>query len=378
MPPDAPLPALAIVLPPGEAFSPGASGALGLLARRHASWPGAFACTVVGARPPTKPFTNVPFRPVNPSLWPGSAAHRYARAVARALSELEPVLIEVHNRPDLALYLARRFPRTPVTLILNNDPQGMRHARTPAERRAMLGKLGCIATASAYLAGRMLEGVDAPPRAPVVLPNCLDLREVPPPATEREDVILFAGRIVADKGADTFVAACARALPHLAGWGAEMIGGDRFGPNNPETAFLRAIRPRAAAAKVAMLGYRPHGEVLAAMSRAAIVAVPSRWQEPFGLTALEAMACGAALLCSNRGGLAEVTGGAAVPIDPDDPVAFADAIRALAADPDRRAAVAAAGLERARMFDLAQIGPALDAMRTETLARFPREPARPI
>ena len=31
-----------------------------------------------------------------------------------------------------------------------------------------------------------------------------------------------------------------------------------------------------------MLGYRPHAAVLEAMSRAAIVVVPSRWQEPFG------------------------------------------------------------------------------------------------
>jgi len=59
-----------------------------------------------------------------------------------------------------------------------------------------------------------------------------------------------------------------------------MIGADRFGPDSPETPFLRALRPAAEKAGVNMLGYRAHAEVLATMRRAAIVVVPSRWAEP--------------------------------------------------------------------------------------------------
>ena len=46
----------------------------------------------------------------------------------------------------------------------------------------------------------------------VIAQNWLDLRAVPPSPEQRERMILFAGRVVADKGADTFVAACAAAL----------------------------------------------------------------------------------------------------------------------------------------------------------------------
>ncbi len=371
-------PSVAIVLPPREAFAPEASGALGLIARRHARWCGPFRATVLGAPPPTPPFGDVAFLPVRPAWWPGGALRRYGAGVLRALRTLAPDLVEVHNRPDLALLLADCLPRTPVSLILNNDPQGMRRATSPAERARLLARLAAVATASSFLAVRLREGIAAPAAQPVVLPNCLDLREVPPPAGQRERLIVFAGRVITDKGADGFVAACARALPALPGWRAEMIGGDRFGPDNPETRFLRALRPRAEAAGVAMLGYRPHAEVLAAMSRAAIVAVPSRWQEPFGLTAVEAMACGAALLCSNRGGLAEVAGDAAVAVDPDDPRQFAEAIVALANDPARRAALAASGLQRARRFDLAAIGPALDRFRQQATERFFRDAMAPI
>ncbi|HEX3348484.1 MAG TPA: glycosyltransferase family 4 protein [Acetobacteraceae bacterium] len=347
-----------------------------MLARRHAKWDGDDDATVFGTAPPGAPFRDVPFVPVRPARWPVTQIGRYGRAIAHAADALRADLVEVHNRPDLALILAERHRA--VTLILNNDPRGMRRAQEPSERWELLDRLAGVATSSAYLAGCLLDGIADAPRSPIVLPNCLDAAELPPPAAIRENVVLFAGRVVADKGADGFVAACAEALPHLPGWRVEMIGGDRFGPDNPETPFLRALRPRAAAAGVVMHGYRPHGEVLAAMARAAIVAVPSRWPEPFGLTALEAMACGAALLCSNRGGLAEVAGDVAVAVDPDDPASFAAAIRRLAGDPERRVKLAAGGLARARLFELAQVGPQLTAFRDAAMARFSAGRPRPI
>lgn len=146
-----------------------------------------------------------------------------------------------------------------------------------------------------------------------------------------------------------------------------MIGADRFGAESPETEFTRALRPRAAAAGITLLGYRPHEEVLAAMARAAIVVVPSRWQEPFGLTALEALACGAALVCSRRGGLPEVAGDAALYLDPEDPDAMARTILHLASSPQHCASLATAGRERARLFDLPGAAAALDSLRKEIL-----------
>jgi glycosyltransferase involved in cell wall biosynthesis len=363
---------VAVVLPPREGFSPDAVGAVGLLVHRLArAASGAFRPVVIGAPPARAPFTDVPFLPAKPAwvLAPGNL--RYAAGVARQVRVLGPALIEVHNRPEVALALARRFPAIPVALFLHNDPHGMRQARTAGERLALLRTLARVVTVSAFLADRLLDGFSTPPRrAPVVLPNCLDLSSLPPPlpAAERDRTILFAGRIVADKGADAFVSACARALPRLPGWRAEMMGADRFRADSPDTPFLRRLRPQAEAAGIHLSGYRPHAEVLAAMSRAAIVAAPSRWPEPFGLTALEALACGAALLCSPRGGLKEVAGAAAVFIDPDDPAGFAEALVALAVDPARRCALSEAGRARAPLFDVHPAAQALDALREEILS----------
>ncbi len=90
-----------------------------------------------------------------------------------------------------------------------------------------------------------------------------------------------------------------------------------------------------------------------AMSRAAIVVVPSRWPEPFGMAALEAMGCGAAVVASHRGGLPDVVGEAGFYADPDDPDTLAAVLEQLIVSPALRAEAGQAGRARARLFDAA-------------------------
>ena len=360
-------PLVAVVLPPREGFGPNRTGALGLLARRLVATPG-FRTVIYGGEQDGPVFPGIDFVALKPTIWrPGPTNVRFAISVANTLRRERPALVEVHNRPEIALTIAARLPDVPVTLMLNNDPQEMRGAQSPAERSSMLRKLSLVMTSSEYLRGRVLEGVETPDRPPVVLPNCLDLTELPP-RRPRERLILFAGRVVAEKGPDAFVLACAAALPYLPGWHATVIGADRFRLNSPETVFLQSVRAAAERAPVSMAGYRDHPDVLEAMARAAIVVVPSRWPEPFGLVALEAMASGAALVCSPRGGLPEVAGDAAIYADPDKPEEIAAALRSLGRDEARRNQLAAAGRARARHFDLPAIAGQLAGLRRGVLA----------
>lgn len=357
--PEPPPPRIAIVLPPREMFSPGATGAVGLVVHRLALHPHGINQTIYGM-PTEHPFTEMPFQPVRLPLLPLGQSQRYAAGLTRVFRDELPHLIEVHNRPDVALHLALTFKRTPVLLVLHNDPQGMRAARTPEERKLLVRRMAAVAPVSRYLAVRLTTGA-APSGRIEVLPNCIDLDNIP--RAERMRTILFAGRVVADKGADSFVAACALALPRLPGWRAEMIGADRFGADSPDTPFLRKLRPKADAAGVVMSGWKPHPEVLAAMASAAMVVVPSRWNEPFGLTALEAMACGTPLLCAPRGGLAELVGEAAIPINPEDPAAMADAMVELAQDKERWLELSAACRARAEAYRLPDAAARLAALR---------------
>ncbi len=287
-------PLIAVILPPGEGFGPGRAGAVALIVQRLAKVEPAL---VIGGPQSGAVFEDVPFRVVRPvRWWPGGTNRRYGLGAARMLRPLRPALVEVHNRIEVARVLARRCPTARVSLFLHNDPQSMRGARTPRERLALLHDLAHVVTVSGFLRDRFLDGV--PPgvsRSPTVLPNAIDLAALPAPRHEREPLILFVGRVVPEKGVDTFVAACAQALRGLPGWRAEIIGADRSRTDSPETPFVREMRTAAGAAGVRMTGYRDHASVLDAMGRAAIMVVPSRWQEPFGLAALEAMAAGAAL-----------------------------------------------------------------------------------
>jgi UDP-glucose:(glucosyl)LPS alpha-1,2-glucosyltransferase len=108
----------------------------------------------------------------------------------------------------------------------------------------------------------------------------------------------------------------------------------------------------------------PHEKVMEAFSRAAIAVVPSLWDEPFGRTALEAMAAGCALIATRRGGLAEVVGDAALALDPPDVDHLASAVFALATDDARRADLQRQASERAgRLFDIRNWSARLDALR---------------
>ncbi|MBI3089801.1 MAG: glycosyltransferase family 4 protein [Candidatus Tectomicrobia bacterium] len=77
---------------------------------------------------------------------------------------------------------------------------------------------------------------------------------------------------------------------------------------------------------------------------------PSRY-EGFGLPVLEAMACGAPVICSNRTSLPEVAGDCALYVDPDDPQALHAAMQRLLNDTAERERLAALGLKRSQAFN---------------------------
>jgi glycosyltransferase involved in cell wall biosynthesis len=200
-----------------------------------------------------------------------------------------------------------------------------------------------------------------------VMNNGLPLDTVPEPAAERAPEILFVGRVTRDKGSDTFVAACALALPRLPGWHAAMVGADRIRVDSQATPFVREVTTAAEAAGIAMLGFMPNDATLARFAQCGIAVVPSRWHDPFPRVAQEAMACGAPLITTERGGLPESAGDAALYIDPEDPASLAAAIERLALDPALRAELGARGRKRMRDFAMPQTQARWSALRRSVL-----------
>ena len=97
------------------------------------------------------------------------------------------------------------------------------------------------------------------------------------------------------------------------------------------------------------MGYVPDADLPALYSDAVAVLMPSLY-EGFGLTALEAMACGTPVIASNRTSFPEVVGDAGVLVDPNDATAIAEAMRRIVEDATLLESLQEQGLNRARQF----------------------------
>lgn len=112
---------------------------------------------------------------------------------------------------------------------------------------------------------------------------------------------------------------------------------------------LAAIQESPVRHKIKLLGHVPEEDLPAIYSAARVFCFPSLY-EGFGLPVLEAMACGTAVVCSDRSSLPEVAGDAAVMVDPTDVAALGCAIDELLSDERRCLELAAKGVQRAKQF----------------------------
>ncbi len=150
-------------------------------------------------------------------------------------------------------------------------------------------------------------------------------------------LVLAVGRLHAQKGFDTLVAAAGRWArrtppPVVA------IAGE--GPDRPRLAALVAAN----GSDVRLLGYR--ADVSGLLAAADVVVLPSQW-EGSPLAAQEALAAGRPLVATAVGGVPDLVGDGAVLVAPDDPAALAAAVAVLLDDPAAGVALAARGVARA-------------------------------
>ena len=123
------------------------------------------------------------------------------------------------------------------------------------------------------------------------------------PDIRRDKELVFLGRLVSDKGADLLLEAMAKLkilgiTPKLT-----IIG------IGPEESNLRQQAKRLEIDdRVEFVGAKVEKELVQLLNAHQILVVPSRWQEPFGIVALEGIACGCVVVGSEGGGLKEAIG----------------------------------------------------------------------
>jgi D-inositol-3-phosphate glycosyltransferase len=199
-----------------------------------------------------------------------------------------------------------------------------------------------------------LARLGAPRHGVSVIPCGVDLglfRPDGPAAPRRPGLhrVVVVSRLVERKGVGNVISALA-GVP-----GCELVvaGGpspDRLESDDEVRHFRALAEEEGVAERVRFLGALRHHQVPWLLRSADLVAcVP--WYEPFGMVALEAMACGVPVLASAVGGLVDtvVDGVTGVHVPSRRPDEVALALRALLRKPELRAAMGAAGLQRARM-----------------------------
>ena len=125
------------------------------------------------------------------------------------------------------------------------------------------------------------------------------------------------------------------AIAGMRGWGDQRL--------SPQAAAL------VAQGRIRLVGFVPQEDLPALYAGARVFVYPSLY-EGFGLPPLEAMACGAPVIVSNRSSLPEVVGDAGIQVEALDVDALAARLRELLEDEALRARLAAAGHERSKQF----------------------------
>lgn len=158
-----------------------------------------------------------------------------------------------------------------------------------------------------------------------IIPNCYDdaVFGGAKAGRARDGDLVFAGRLVSDKGGDVLIEALGRLAEEGLKPGLTVVG------DGPERGRWEARAVEAGVAGQVRWAGVKQGEALAdELRRHRVMVVPSRWAEPFGIVALEGAACGCVVVGSRGGGLADAIGPCGVTFANGDAVELAERLRA--------------------------------------------------
>lgn len=295
-----------------------------------------------------------------------------ARAVAALRNALKGTdIVHAHGfRAGLVASLAKRAP-VPLVVTWHNQlmATGIKYRILAAAEKAIARRAAITLGASEDLVARALQlGAPDARLAPVAAPTLAS------PHRDRaavraglglmadEPLLLSVGRLHPQKDYPTLIKAAATwrdldPVPMVA------IAGD--GPARAQLTELIT----ATGAPVRLLGRR--SDIADLLAAADIALVTSVW-EARQLFAQEALLAGVPLVATAVGGIPGLVGSAAMLVPPNDQPALDQAVRALLADPDRRAELAAAGKQQAVTWPTeADTTTQLEAIYTELLGRVP-------
>jgi len=238
----------------------------------------------------TKNYINININTINSRL--SSTTKEYSNKIIKKIQNMNFDIIELHNRPIMVKEFYKKI-NSKIILYFHNDPTTMKGAKTVNDRIYLLNSVDKIIFITKWVKKKFFEG----------LPNLSDNKtqiiyhSIDPfkKKVKKNKQIIFVGKLNESKGYDLYCKAMFKVLDFNKDWIAYSIGEEKRFQN-----FPTHIRHKS-------LGQIPHNKVLNYLSKSEIAIIPSRWEEPFGRTSMEASSRGCATIISNKGGLPETT-----------------------------------------------------------------------
>jgi glycosyltransferase involved in cell wall biosynthesis len=168
-----------------------------------------------------------------------------------------------------------------------------------------------------------------------------------PPHANGSRAVAFVGRVSRSKGVDVLL----EALASIRGsWSRLLVVGDGWDRRR----CAEIARRLGIGGNVDFLGWLPPAGVADALRRARVLALPSRWPEPFGIAGIEAMAQARPVVASRIGGIPEwlEDGETGVLVEPGDPTALATGLASLLDDDARAERAGLEGWRKAARFSV--------------------------
>ena len=238
----------------------------------------------------TKNYINISINNLKSKF--SSSTNEYCKNFIKKTKNNNFDIIEIHNRPLVFNYLKKEIDSKYI-LYFHNDPLSMNGSKSISERLKLLDELDKIIFVSKWVQNRFFEKLDNKliNKTEVVYPSIHKENKI----FKKEKKITFVGKLNESKGYDIYKDAVTKILNEFNDWKAYSIGDES------------RTRPIINHKNHVELGFLKHKKVLQFLNKSEIAVVPSRWEEPFGRTALESSSRACATIISNRGGLPETT-----------------------------------------------------------------------
>jgi glycosyltransferase involved in cell wall biosynthesis len=199
--------------------------------------------------------------------------------------------VEVHNRPEYAIFLIKNNPKLNINLVFHNDPNFIRGSNNSKKREYLINNCNKIIFVSKWVKSRFFKDLnyDHKNNTEIIYNFINPINKFP----KKYKTIVFSGKLNVSKGFHIFCKSVIKILDKYPNWNAEVYGNEQR-----ETFSFNHKRLK-------INNWIDHKKLLKIYEKASISVVNPTWQEPFGRTALESASRGCAVITSFSGGLNE-------------------------------------------------------------------------